>query len=110
MRYFHQSDMIHSTAVIHPKAQLDPSVEVGPFAVIDQHVTLGPNCRVGPHACLTGHTTFGANNKIFAGAVIGEAPQDLKYKEAPTRLRIGNNNTFREMCTVHRSNKDEEDT
>ncbi len=102
--------MIHSTAVIHPKAHLDPSVEVGPFAVIDQDVTLGPNCRVGPHAYLTGHTTFGANNKIFASAVIGEAPQDLKYKDSPTRLRIGNNNTFREMCTVHRSNKHEEDT
>ncbi len=103
-------DMIHLTAVIHPKAQLDPTVEVGPFAVIDQHVVLGPNCIVGPHAYLTGHTTVGANNKIYAGAVIGEAPQDLKYKNAPTRLRIGNNNTFREMVTVHRSNKDEEDT
>ncbi|MDB6058363.1 MAG: acyl-(acyl-carrier-protein)--UDP-N-acetylglucosamine O-acyltransferase [Verrucomicrobiales bacterium] len=103
-------DMIHSTAVIHPKARLDATVAVGPLAVIDEHVVLGPGCVVGPHAYLTGHTTIGANNKIFAGAVIGEAPQDLKYKNAPTRLRIGNNNTFREGVTVHRSNKDEEDT
>jgi UDP-N-acetylglucosamine acyltransferase len=103
-------DMIHPTAVIHPKAQLDSTVEVGAFAVIDQHVSLGANCRVGPHAYLTGHTICGVNNKIYAGAVIGEAPQDLKYKDSPTRLRIGDNNTFREMVTVHRSNKDEEDT
>jgi UDP-N-acetylglucosamine acyltransferase len=53
---------------------------------------------------------IGRNNKIHASAVIGEAPQDLKYKDAPTKLRIGDNNTFREMVTVHRSNKDEEDT
>lgn len=102
--------MIHPTAVIHPKAQLDTSVDVGPFAVIDQHVAIGSGCRIGPHAYLTGHTTVGRNNKIYAGAVIGEAPQDLKYKDSPTRLRIGDNNTFRENCTVHRSNKDEEDT
>jgi UDP-N-acetylglucosamine acyltransferase len=102
--------MIHSTAVIHPKAQLDSTVEVAPYAIIDAHVTLGKNCRVGPHAYITGHTTIGSNNKIFASAVIGESPQDLKYKDAPTRLRIGDNNTFREMVTVHRSNKDEEDT
>jgi len=102
--------MIHPTAVIHPKAQLDSTVQVGPFAVIDEHVVLGANCRVGPHAYVTGHTTIGAANTIYAGAVIGEAPQDLKYKDAPTRLRIGKNNTFREGVTVHRSNKDEEDT
>jgi UDP-N-acetylglucosamine acyltransferase len=102
--------MIHPTAIIHPKAQLDDSVRVGPYAVIDGHVTLGPGCVVGPHVFLTGHTTVGANNVFHAGCVIGDAPQDLKYQDAPTRLRIGEGNVFREHVTVHRANQLEEDT
>jgi UDP-N-acetylglucosamine acyltransferase len=97
--------MIHPTAVIDPKAQLDPSVEVGPYAVIDGHVSMGPGCRVGPHVYLTGHTRIGANNRFYAGCVVGEAPQDVKYKDEPTELRMGNNNLVREGATVHRSAK-----
>jgi UDP-N-acetylglucosamine acyltransferase len=95
--------MIHPTAVIHPKAKLDASVRVGPCAVIDEGVELGADCVVGPHVYLTGQTTIGAQNIFHAGAVIGDAPQDLKYKGEPTRLRIGEKNIFREHVTVHRS-------
>ena len=41
---------------------------------------------------------------FHAGSVIGDAPQDLKYQDEPTRLRIGDRNVFREHVTVHRSN------
>ncbi|MEW6303912.1 MAG: acyl-ACP--UDP-N-acetylglucosamine O-acyltransferase [Verrucomicrobiota bacterium] len=102
--------MIHPTAIIHPKAQLDSTVSVGPYAIIDEGVVLDANCRVGPHAHLTGRTLIGANNVFHTGCVIGDAPQDLKYKDEPTRLRIGEGNVFREHVTVHRSNKLEEDT
>lgn len=95
--------MIHTTAVISPKAQVDSSVEVGPYSVIDGDVSIGPGCRIGPHVYLTGHTTIGANNRFHAGAVIGDAPQDVKYKEEPTRLVIGDGNLFREGATAHRS-------
>src|SRR5256885_10450356 len=96
--------MIHPTAIVHPKAQLDPTGSVGPYALIDEHVIVGANCRIGPHAHLTGHTTIGANNSFHTGCVIGDAPQDLKYKGEPTRLRIGEGNVFREHVTLHRSN------
>jgi UDP-N-acetylglucosamine acyltransferase len=102
--------MIHPTAIVHPRAQIDSSVEVGPYAVIDEHVQLGAGCKVGPHAYITGHTVVGANNAFHVAAVIGEAPQDLKYKNDPTCLRIGDDNIFREQVTVHRSNKMEADT
>ena len=85
-------------------------MSVGPYALIDEHVIVGPECRVGPHAHLTGHTTIGANNAFHTGCVIGGAPQDLKYKDEPTRLRIGGHNVFREHVTVHRSNKASEET
>jgi UDP-N-acetylglucosamine acyltransferase len=97
--------MVHKTAIIHPKAKLDATVQVGPYAVIDEGVELGANCVVGPHVYFTGLTTIGAHNHFHAGCVIGDAPQDLKYKGEPTRLRIGDHNVFREHVTVHRSTK-----
>ncbi|HVV71117.1 MAG TPA: acyl-ACP--UDP-N-acetylglucosamine O-acyltransferase [Verrucomicrobiae bacterium] len=102
--------MIHQTAVIHPKAKLDPTVRVGPYAVIDEHVQIGHGCTIGPHVYITGATRIGAENSFFAGCVIGEAPQDLKYSGALTALRIGDHNVFREHVTVHRSNKTTEET
>lgn len=97
--------MIHPTAIIHPKAKLDSTVQVGPYAVIDEGVELGADCVVGPHVYITGLTRIGAHNEFHAGCVIGDAPQDLKYDGAPTRLRIGDHNIFREHFTVHRSNQ-----
>jgi UDP-N-acetylglucosamine acyltransferase len=102
--------VIHPTAVIHPSARLDPTVEVGPFVVIEAGVQIGPGCRLGPHGYFLGETIIGARNRFFAGCVIGEAPQDLKYDGAPTGLRIGNDNVFREHVTVHRATKPGEET
>ena len=102
--------MIHPTAIVHPKAKLDPTVQVGPYAVIDPDVELGPHCLVGPHVYLTGRTRAGAQNRFHAGCVIGDAPQDLRYKDEPTGVQIGSQNVFRENVTVHRSNKISEDT
>ncbi|MBU6409360.1 MAG: acyl-ACP--UDP-N-acetylglucosamine O-acyltransferase [Verrucomicrobia bacterium] len=102
--------MIHPTAIIHPQAKLDSTVRVGPGAVIDEGVQLGPDCVVGPHVYLTGRIQAGMGNRFHAGCVIGDAPQDLKYDGAPTGLRIGDHNVFREHVTVHRSNKMTEET
>lgn len=102
--------MIHPTAIIHPQARLHPTVQVGPHTVIDAHVEIGADCVLGPNAYFTGVTIIGARNRFHAGCVIGDAPQDLKYRDEPTRLRIGNDNFFREYVTVHRSNKLAEDT
>jgi len=102
--------MIHPTAIIHPKAKLDSTVRVGPYAVIDESVELGAHCVVGPQVYLTGVTTLGAHNQFHAGCVIGDAPQDLKYDGAPTRLRIGDHNVFREHFTVHRATRPDGET
>ncbi len=102
--------MIHPTAQIHPGAQLGEGCSVGAYSVIDEHVVLGPGNVVSPGVHLTGHTTVGARNRFHAGAVIGDAPQDLKYAGQPTRLIIGDDNQFREHVTIHRSNSLAEDT
>ena len=102
--------MIHPTAIIHPRAKLEATVQVGPYTVIDEGVEVGPDCVIGPQVYLTGLTTIGAHNRFYAGCVIGEAPQDLKYTGEPTRLRIGDHNIFREHVTAHRSNQPAEET
>jgi UDP-N-acetylglucosamine acyltransferase len=102
--------VIHPTAIIHPKAKLDSTVQVGPYSVIDGNVELGPNCVVGPHVYITGVALIGSANRFHAGCVIGDAPQDLKYADEPTCLRIGDNNVFREHSTVHRSTRRGEET
>ena len=102
--------MIHPTAVIHPGAQVDSTVRIAPYAVIDERVVVGPHCRLGPHVYLTGNAIIGAHNEFHAGCVVGDAPQDIKYKGEATGLRIGDHNVFREHVTVHRSSKADEET
>ena len=94
--------MIDPRAVIDPAAELAADVAVGPFAVIGPHVMIGSGCRIGPHAVVLGPTQLGRNNQVFQFASLGDAPQDKKYKGEPTRLEIGEGNTFREYCTVNR--------
>jgi UDP-N-acetylglucosamine acyltransferase len=103
-------EMVHPTAIIHPDARLHPSVQVGAYSVIDAGVTIGADSVLAPHVYITGQTTIGARNRFYSGAVIGEAPQDFKYKGEPTGLQIGDGNLFREHVTVHRSNSLTENT
>ena len=93
--------MIHSTAIVHPGARLAADVEVGPYALIGEHVEIGAGTVVGPHAVVSGHTRIGRDNRIFQFASVGEIPQDKKYGGEPTRLEIGDNNTIREFCTFN---------
>jgi UDP-N-acetylglucosamine acyltransferase len=93
---------IHPTALIDPAATLGADVQVGAYAVIGAQVELGEGCRVGHHATLEGPSRIGARNEFFPYAAIGFKTQDLKYKSEPTYLEIGEGNTFREFCTVHR--------
>lgn len=92
---------IHPSAFVHPKAELASDVEVGPFAYIGEHVKIGAGSKVLHHATVEGHTSLGANNEIGSYSAIGSKPQDLKYKNEPTRLEVGDGNQFREYVTVN---------
>jgi UDP-N-acetylglucosamine acyltransferase len=92
---------IHHTALVERGAQLADDVEVGPYAVIGPHVQIDRGTTVGAHAVIEGRTTIGQNNRIFQFASLGAAPQDKKYGNEPTRLRIGNGNTIREFVTMN---------
>jgi len=92
----------HPTAQISPRAVLAPDVTVGPYAIIEADVTLGAGCSVGAHASLRGPMVIGAGCAIYPFASMGSDPQDLKFKGEPTRLGIGDRNTFREFVTINR--------
>lgn len=93
---------IHPTAIIDPAAKIDPSTVVGPYTVIGADVVIGKNNHIGPF-CVIENTTMGDGNDIIASAFIGVKPQDLSYKDEPTRVTMGNGNKIRECVTIHRS-------
>ncbi len=93
---------IHSTAIVDSKAQLANEVEIGAYSIVGPDVKIDSGTRVGPHVVINGHTTIGKNNQIFQFSSLGEVPQDKKYKNEPTQLEIGDNNTIREFCTFNR--------
>ncbi|MBZ8140586.1 acyl-[acyl-carrier-protein]--UDP-N-acetylglucosamine O-acyltransferase [Rubrivivax gelatinosus] len=93
---------IHPTAIVDPKAELDDSVVVGPYAVIGAGVRIAAGSSIGPHCIVEGPTTIGRDNTIYGHAAIGTAPQDMKYRGEPTELVIGERNTIREFCHFNR--------
>lgn len=94
--------MISDKAIVDKSAKIAANVEISPFAVIGPNVEIGEGTWVGPHVVINGPTKIGHHNKIYQFSSIGEAPQDKKYAGEPTRLEIGDNNTFRESTTVSR--------
>ncbi len=94
--------MIDPTAHIGPEVKLGENVTVREYAVIEGDVTIGDDCLIEPFAVIRGPTVIGKRNHIYQFASIGEGCQDLKYKGEPTTLTIGDDNVFREHCSVHR--------
>lgn len=93
--------LIHPTAIVDPRAQLDLDVQVGPYSVIGSQVTIGKGTVVGAHCVIDGWTTIGQDNRIFQFSSIGAVPQDKKYASENTQLVIGDRNTIREFCTLN---------
>lgn len=93
---------IHPLACVDPQARIAPDVRVGPFCFVGAGVTIAEGCVLHDHVTVLGPTDVGARNTFYPYAVIGAAPQDLKYKGGPTRVLIGADNCFREHVTIHR--------
>ncbi len=94
--------MIHPSAIIEPGAQIGENVSIGAFSFIGKDVVLGDNNIIESHVVLKGPSTVGSGNHIFQFASVGEACQDKKYDNEPTKLVIGDNNVIREYAAIHR--------
>ena len=93
--------MIHSSSVIAKKAKIGKNVKIGPFCNIGDYVQLDDNVELISNVHIEGNTKIGEETKIFPFASIGSPPQDLKYKNEPNSLVIGERNTIREHVTIN---------
>ncbi|MCB2128807.1 MAG: acyl-ACP--UDP-N-acetylglucosamine O-acyltransferase [Rhodobacteraceae bacterium] len=95
------SAKIHPSAIVEEGAEIGAGCTVGAFAVIGPSVRLGERVVIRNHAVITGHTDIGDDTAVFPFAVIGEIPQDLKFKGEESRLIIGKRNRIREHVTIN---------
>jgi UDP-N-acetylglucosamine acyltransferase len=94
---------IHPTAIVEDGAQVGAEVEIGPFAVISSGAVIGDRCKIQAHAVIEGSVKMGPDNLIGYGAIIGAVPQDLSFDpKTKSSVEIGNRNSIREYCTIHR--------
>jgi UDP-N-acetylglucosamine acyltransferase len=92
---------IHPSSVIEDGAQIDPSAVIGPFCLVGSDVTIGPDVELKSHVVVKGRTVIGEGTVVFSFAVIGEIPQDLKFKGEQSGLVIGKRNRIREHVTMN---------
>ena len=93
---------IHQFTVVDPAAKIGANVKIGPFCAIGPEVQLGDGCILYNNVTLTGRTRIGDHNVFYQNVVVGETPQDLKYRGQPTETIVGPRNVFRENVTIHR--------
>ena len=94
--------MIHPTAIVDPTAEIDESVEIGPYTIVQKNVIIGQGTRIGPHVVIGEGTQIGQRCQIYQFASVGEAPQALAYRGEKTFLILGDQNIVREFVTLNR--------
>jgi len=95
------SAVIHPSSIVEDGAVIGPDCTVGPFSIVGADVRLGKSVHLKSHVVITGDTEVGDETIIFPGAVIGEIPQDLKFKGEAARLVVGKRNRIREGVTMN---------
>lgn len=92
---------IHPTAIVSKDAKIGEGVNIGPYTVIGNDVEIGDETSIGPF-CFIEYAIIGKRNKIYAHSTIGAPPQDYKYKDEKTYVKIGDENVIREFVSIHR--------
>lgn len=101
---------IHPTAVIDPSAEIGQGVSIGAYSMVGKNARIGDGTQIDSHVVIDENTTLGESCKVMSGAVLGGAPQDYKFKNEDTFLKIGSGNIIREYVTIHRASGDGEST
>lgn len=94
---------IHPLAVIEPGAEIGRNVAIGAFCVVEAGAVIGDGCTLESQAIIKQGTTLGPGNHVFEGAILGGLPQHLHTPPRVGSLVIGQDNTIREHCTLHRA-------
>ncbi|MGR3662124.1 MAG: acyl-ACP--UDP-N-acetylglucosamine O-acyltransferase [Paracoccaceae bacterium] len=96
-----QNASIHVSAVVEDGASIATGCIVGPFCTVGPDVVLHQRVHLKSHVVVTGCTEIGADTVVFPFAVVGEIPQDLKFRGEKSRLIIGERNRIREGATLN---------
>lgn len=94
--------MIHPTALISPKADIDADVDIGPYTIVGDHVAIHTGTVVGPHVTIDPYVEIGPECHIFQFASIGALPQAIKFQGEVTHVKIGRKTVVREFATINR--------
>jgi UDP-N-acetylglucosamine acyltransferase len=101
---------IHQLALVDPSAKIGEGVSIGPFCIVEADTEIGDGTSLESHVVIKRGTSIGKNCRIWPHVVLGHEPQDLKWKGERSFLKIGDNNTLREMVTIHRATGEGEAT
>ncbi|MFS4583232.1 acyl-ACP--UDP-N-acetylglucosamine O-acyltransferase [Phaeobacter sp. C3_T13_0] len=92
---------IHPSAVVEEGARIGVDCVIGPFCLIGPDAVLGDRVELKSHVVIAGDTEIGEDTTVFSFAVLGEIPQDLKFKGERCKTVIGKRNRIREHVTVN---------
>jgi UDP-N-acetylglucosamine acyltransferase len=101
---------IYPTAVVSPDVIIGDGVSIGPYSIINGDVKIGDRCEIGAHTFIGRWTDIDKDCKIFQNVVIGNPPQDVKFKGKRSYVRVGERNIIREFVTIHRGSGEDEET
>ncbi len=95
------STEIHPSSVVSERARIGENVTIGPFCVVEDDVEIGNGTTLMSHVVLGNGTRLGSEVRVHPGAVIGTAPQDLKFGGEKTYAFVGDRTVVRECATIN---------
>ncbi len=99
---------ISNLSAVHPSAEIDDDVTIGPFCTIGPDVVIRAGTHLHNNVTLMGRVVLGCDNTIYPNVVIGGEPQDISYGGGDTSVVIGDGNLIREGVTINRASEKEE--
>jgi UDP-N-acetylglucosamine acyltransferase len=94
--------MIHPTAIVDSKADIEENVNIGAYSMVGANVRIGSGTVIGPHVVIQSFVDIGPDCQIFQYASIGAVPQALKFEGEETHVKIGRGTVVREFVTINR--------
>ena len=102
---------IHPTAIVSQSARLGSDVEIGPYAIINDHAEIGDRSVIHAHATVGPRVIMGSANHVRSYSIVGALPQDLSFDPAtPSGVVMGDHNDFREGVTISSATKADHST
>ncbi|KAJ8904010.1 hypothetical protein NDN08_000540 [Rhodosorus marinus] len=100
--------VLGSGVAVGALSEIGPKARVGDGTLVDRYVSVGEGVEVGNGvvlsrgSCVYEGTKIGSESSVYQNAILGNIPQDKKYRGELTRTEIGQNSVLREGAIVER--------